>query len=99
MVPAGEYTMTMEPISGDCPDEVLTTFRKYSDTVTVDPDTECSRFLTSIDGETEGGCEILMEISASSVETGLEDGQSVLTLTCGEKFQCKHDFDVVFDKK
>lgn len=96
-VPAGEYAMTMEPIAGDCPPEVLDTFEAYSDTVTVDPGTQCARFLTSIDGETEGGCAILMEISAQSVAEGLKDGQSVLTLKCEEKFQCKHEFDVVFE--
>ncbi len=99
MVPAGEYNMTVEPIDGDCPEDVLATFESYSDTVTVAPETECSQFLTSVDGETDGGCEIRMEISATSQKTGLEEGQAVLHLKCEEKFSCKHDFDVIFSKK
>lgn len=98
MVPPGEYSMTVEPVSGDCPEPVLQTFQGYTDTVTVEPETTCSKFLTSVDGETEGGCAILMEISAQSKPTGLEDGQAVLTLSCERKeFTCKHQFDVVFE--
>jgi hypothetical protein len=99
LVPAGDYAMTVEPITGDCPDEVLATFDAYSDVVTVDPETECSQFVTSVDGNTEGGCDIKMDISATSTKAGLEDGQAVLNLTCGEKFSCRHEFDVIFQQK
>jgi hypothetical protein len=91
--------MTVEPITGDCPEQVLATFDSYADVVTVEPETECAEFVTQIDGKTEGGCNIVMDISARSEKTGLEEGQAVLNLTCGEKFTCRHEFDVIFKKK
>jgi len=98
-VPKGTYETTYSNIEGDCPEDVAKNFDGRKETVEV-TDAACRDFLTSVDGKTEGGCDMTMEVSAEARETGIHGGQAVLTIRCDapEKYVCRHRFAVEYAK-
>lgn len=98
-VPKGTYKTRYSVIKGDCPDEVVKGFDGHEDSVEV-TDAACRDFLTTVEGKTEGGCDLTIDVSAEARSTGIEGGQAVLTIKCAdpEPFVCRHRFAVEYTK-
>lgn len=97
LVPTGTYAMKLAPVSGDCEANVVSKFANYTDTVTLTEGTECKRFVSTIDGETNG-CQLVMDLSAEINAAGFHDGKGIFKAVCPENYSCRHEFVLTFSK-
>lgn len=98
-VPAGDYSISLTALEGTCPENIATPFENFSDTITVQEDRTCRRFLNNKSLELNENCEVVVEFSGVQDATGLHDGQTVIRVECDDAYSCKHTFAVDYTRE
>lgn len=98
-VPAGDYSISLTALEGTCPDNITTPFGEFDDTITVQEDRTCRRFLNSKSLELNENCDVVVEFSGVQDASGLRDGQTVIRVECDDAYSCKHTFAVDYSRE
>lgn len=98
-VPPGTYALEFRAVRGTCDDALVEQFTTAQQSLTIEPQTVCRRFVSNIEGETEGGCALTTDMSAETTATGIHSGQAIIKLRCPDDgMECRHVFEVLYTR-